>query len=100
MKTIVATDGRHTRPTETPGCFDAFVDFALGTEFRDAEKFANDFRCDDQSFAVLPSAIRRACLRVMVPISRSEIANAGFAREAVDDLLQAGIGELNVLADF
>ena len=95
----VAADGRPDKADGNAGLFGAFVDFTLGTEFRHAEEFANDFRCDNHFFRFTFGDTPRLLARDSADFA-FEIANTGFAREAVDDLLQAGIGELNVLADF
>src|SRR5579859_143468 len=86
----VATDGRPDEADGDAGLLDAFVDFALGTEFRHAEEFANDFRCDGHlfhfTFGHTPCLLARDGADFAL-----EIANTCFAREAVNDLLQPGI---------
>src|SRR5215471_371801 len=77
----------------------ALVNLTLGAKLWHAEEFANDFRSDDHlfrlAFGYTPGLFTGDGADFAL-----EIANAGFAREAVDDLLQAFIGELDLFADF
>ena len=99
MKTMSPPAGVQTRPTETPGRLHALFHFPLGAVFRHAERFADHLGRDDELIA-LPSAMRRACLRIERGDFAFEIADAGLARVAVNDLVQAGIRELDLLADL
>src|SRR5438093_2278757 len=54
------------------GTLDTLLDFLFRAEFRHAQEFADHFRCTT-IFSILPSAMRRACLRVIVAISRSRL---------------------------
>src|SRR5690349_19652249 len=90
----VAADGRPDEADGDAGLLDAFVDFLLGAELGHAEEFADDFRGDDHLFGFAfgdpPGLLTRDGTYFAF-----EIANAGFTREAVNDFLQTGVGELN-----
>src|SRR5262249_28402466 len=89
-------------PNETDrnaGLLGALIDFAFGAEFRHAEEFANDFRRDDHLFR-FPFGDAACLFSREGPDFAFEIANAGFARAAGNDFLQALIGEFELLADF
>src|SRR5262249_30080136 len=95
----VAADGSPDQTDGNARLLDALVDFPFGAEFWNAEEFANDFRSDNHLFRLTfrdaPSLFPRDG-----PDFALEIAYAGFASKAVNDFLQTGISELNLLTDF
>ncbi len=72
IKTMSPPAGVHTRPTETPGRVTrsstsfSVRNFGTPSDSRTTSGVTT-------SISVLPSAIRRACLRVSVAISRSRL---------------------------
>jgi len=70
--------------------------FAFGAEFWNAERLVHHFGRDGK-FVHLPSAMRRACFRINVAISRSRLRTR-LSRVAVDNLAQAVIGEFDLRA--
>ena len=88
MKRISPPTLVHARPVATPGLFGALRDLARVA--RRAEELAELVLVVDACAAcVSPSAIFTATPRMTLAICRSSVANAGFARVVVDDLLDA-----------
>src|SRR5215831_14111500 len=77
----------------------ALVDFLFRAELRHAEEFTNDFRSDDHLLGFVFSDAARLLPRDGADFAL-QTANTGFAREAVNDLLQSGVGEFELFADF
>src|SRR5262249_4571755 len=95
----VATDGSPDEADGNTGLFGALIDFAFGAEFRHAQEFANDFRGDDHLFRFAFGEAASLLTRDGADFA-FEIANAGFARKAVNDFLQAFVGEFELFSDF
>src|SRR5207302_6202905 len=90
----------HRRPDQSDGNagpLDALLDFLFRAEFRHAQEFADHFRCDDHllhlAFGHAPRLF--ACDRGDLAL---QVAHTGFSREAVNDLLQAFVRELDLFA--
>ena len=78
--------GVQARPTATPGRLVRSAISPIGADLDAAQKSSSaPVPCVTTSFSVLPSAMRRACLRQMVPIVAFQVAHARFARVVPDD---------------
>src|SRR5262249_12162186 len=92
----VAADGS---PDETDGntrLLDALVDFLFGAELRHAQKFANDFRSDNHLFRFAFGNAPRLLAHDGADFA-FEVADARFARKAVNDFLQTCVREFDLL---
>src|SRR5215469_254963 len=95
----VAAHGSPDQADGNAGPLHALIDFLFGAELWYAKEFANDFRSNDHllGFAFGDASGLLADDRGDLAL---EIADAGLPREAVDDLPQAFLGELQLLADL
>ncbi len=99
MKTMSPPAGVQTRPTETPGFLTRSSTSLSARNFGTPSASCTTSGVTT-SFSVLPSAMRRACLRIRCGDFAFQIPHAGFARVAVNDFAQAVVGELDLLADL
>src|SRR5437899_2921601 len=88
---------RRTGLDGNAGPLDAFLDFLFRAEFRYAQEFADHFRCDDHLLHLAFGHAPRLFARNRRDLAL-QVAHARFSREAVDDLLQAFVRELDLLA--
>ena len=99
MKTMSPPTGVQTRPTETPGRLTRSSTSRSARNFGDAQRFVHDFGRDHQLVGLAFGHAPRLLAHDRGDLA-FEIAHAGFARVAVDDLAQALVGELDLLADL
>ena len=93
----VAADGRPDQSDRNAGRLDALLDFPLGAELRHAQRFVHHLGRDHQLVGLALGDAPRLLSDERGDLA-FEVAHAGFARVAVNDLAQAVVGELDLLA--
>ena len=99
MKMMSPPTGVQTKPDCNARLLDALLDFLFRAELRHAQEFANDFRCNDHLLRLAFGDAPRLFARDRCDLA-FQVADARFAREAVNELAQSFVGEFDLLRYF